>query len=85
VRACGLDSVQVTILEEHVNDAISAIGVIEKHKQAPVNQPRSLLQLLQREIILQRDIKVVTDGWMRRVSVNQPCSGDNCVEMPKRG
>ncbi len=33
------------VLEEHVDDLALALGVIEEHKQRPVDQPGALLQL----------------------------------------
>ena len=35
-------------LEEHVDDAVAAVVVVEENEEAPVDQPCPLLQLLQR-------------------------------------
>merc|ERR1719210_2520354 len=47
-RTGGLDGVEIRLLvEKQSNDQISALGMVEEDKQAPVNEPGSLLQSLQ--------------------------------------
>jgi len=51
VWACGLDSVQVTLLavgKEKVDKLLTAFWVVEVDVQAPVNQPAALLESMQR-------------------------------------
>ena len=47
-RATHLDSVEIGLLvEEEVNDEISALGMVEEDEEAPVDEPGPLLQGLQ--------------------------------------
>jgi hypothetical protein len=47
-RARGLDGVDVLRTKEHVDNTVTALGVVEKYKQGPVKEPRALLKLLKR-------------------------------------
>ena len=47
-RATHLDSVEIGLLvEEEVDDEISALGMVEEDEEAPVDEPGPLLQGLQ--------------------------------------
>ena len=44
---CSVYSFSLWLVEEGSDDFVLALGVVEVDKQAPMNQPCSLLQLLQ--------------------------------------
>lgn len=47
VRAHGLDGVQVECLaQEHLDNEVTSLGVVEEHQHTPVDQPGALLQRL---------------------------------------
>eukprot|EP01085_Mycamoeba_gemmipara_P001013 Mycagemm_TRINITY_DN10324_c2_g1::TRINITY_DN10324_c2_g1_i1::g.1013::m.1013 type:complete len:219 gc:universal TRINITY_DN10324_c2_g1_i1:826-170(-) len=48
MRAGCLDRVKVPILQEHINDEVTARRVIKEYKQTPVDEPCPLLQLCYR-------------------------------------
>jgi len=48
VWARRLNGVQVSILEEQVDDSVSSVGVVEENEETPVDQPGALLQLVKR-------------------------------------
>lgn len=46
VRARHLDCIQVFFIEQHINNSVSSVGMIEKDKQTPMNQPRPLFECM---------------------------------------
>ena len=47
-RAGGLNGVDIRWLEKQVDDGITTLGVVEEDKQGPVEEPGTLLQLVER-------------------------------------
>jgi len=43
-----LNSVQVPVLEEQINDPISTIFMVEEDEESPMHQPYPVLELIQR-------------------------------------